>query len=137
MTEKGHHTGSYNAATIEKYLAGELSPAEMHALEKAALDDPFLADAIEGISHGLQNKSSLSTDVNELRQRLKQRIADRGSRKMISISYKNWWQIAAIFATFLFCGIAAYYIVNNNRNSENKIAKEPAHLPPAGSLRAG
>ena len=34
---------------IEKYLRGELSPAEMHALEKEALKDPFLAEALEGV----------------------------------------------------------------------------------------
>jgi hypothetical protein len=33
---------------IEKYLKGELSPKEMHELEKKALSDPFLADALEG-----------------------------------------------------------------------------------------
>lgn len=33
---------------IVKYLKGELSPEEMHALEKRALSDPFLADALEG-----------------------------------------------------------------------------------------
>ncbi|HLT71579.1 MAG TPA: carboxypeptidase-like regulatory domain-containing protein, partial [Cyclobacteriaceae bacterium] len=33
---------------IERYLKGEMSPAEMHALEKQALHDPFLADALEG-----------------------------------------------------------------------------------------
>lgn len=131
MSEKAKHTGSYDAATIEKYLSGKLSPAEMHALEKAALDDPFLADAIEGMTQGLQSRSSLSTDVNELRERLKQRIGDRRSRKVISISYKNWWQIAAIFATVLFCGIAAYYVVTNNRTTKNEIAKEPAHAQPA------
>ena len=27
---------------IEKYLRGEMSPEEMHALERKALDDPFL-----------------------------------------------------------------------------------------------
>ena len=34
-------------ADIEKYLNGKLSPSEMHALEKKALDDPFLAEALE------------------------------------------------------------------------------------------
>jgi len=33
---------------IKKYLRGELSPAERHSLEKRALNDPFLADALEG-----------------------------------------------------------------------------------------
>jgi TonB family protein len=33
---------------IEKYLKGELTEAQRHALERRALDDPFLADALEG-----------------------------------------------------------------------------------------
>jgi TonB family protein len=33
---------------IERYRRGELSAAERHALEKKALSDPFLADALEG-----------------------------------------------------------------------------------------
>ncbi|MFM7851898.1 MAG: hypothetical protein ACKO96_08270, partial [Flammeovirgaceae bacterium] len=36
---------------IEKYKKGELTAAEMHALEKQALTDPFLADALEGLDH--------------------------------------------------------------------------------------
>src|SRR5580658_5011441 len=39
----------YSASDIEKYRKGELSAREMHDLEQAALDDPFLADAIEGL----------------------------------------------------------------------------------------
>ncbi|MFM8832899.1 MAG: TonB family protein, partial [Cytophagales bacterium] len=34
---------------IEKYNKGELTAAEMHALEKQAQTDPFLADALEGL----------------------------------------------------------------------------------------
>ena len=38
----------FNAYDIERYHKGLLSPKERHDLEKAALDDPFLADALEG-----------------------------------------------------------------------------------------
>ena len=38
----------YTARDIEQYLAGKLSPLQMHAMEKASLDDPFLAEAMEG-----------------------------------------------------------------------------------------
>jgi TonB family protein len=51
---------------IEKYLKGELSPAERHALEKKALDDPFLADALEGAEQ-LQ-ADTFSSDVAELNE---------------------------------------------------------------------
>jgi hypothetical protein len=35
---------------IDRYLKGEMSPEEMYAIERKALDDPFLADALEGSS---------------------------------------------------------------------------------------
>ncbi len=38
----------YNAADIQRYHAGQMPATEMHALEKAAQNDPFLADALEG-----------------------------------------------------------------------------------------
>ena len=33
---------------FEKYLKGELSPAETHSFEREALDDDFARDALEG-----------------------------------------------------------------------------------------
>lgn len=49
---------------IEKYRRGELSPKEMHELEKRALSDPFLADALEGLDS--VNADQLSNDLDEL-----------------------------------------------------------------------
>jgi hypothetical protein len=38
----------YSADDIRKYLEGQLTNAEMQAMEKAVLEDPFLSDAMEG-----------------------------------------------------------------------------------------
>jgi TonB family protein len=51
---------------IEKYRKGELTAAEMHALEKRALQDPFLADALEGAES--ISSESFSADLNELQE---------------------------------------------------------------------
>jgi TonB family protein len=51
---------------IEKYRNGELTSAEMHTLEKKALQDPFLADALEGAES--ISAENFSADVNELRE---------------------------------------------------------------------
>lgn len=65
---------NYNIIRIQRYLQGQLSPEEMYSLEREALDDPFLNDAIEGyrlqdeINHG---KLSL------LQQRLAARIENQ------------------------------------------------------------
>jgi len=38
----------YSAADLLRYATGRMTASEMHTLEKAALEDPFLAEAIEG-----------------------------------------------------------------------------------------
>ena len=53
---------------IEKYLKGELTPAQMHALEKEALNDPFLADALEGAE--LVGAIDFSKDIAELNEKI-------------------------------------------------------------------
>ena len=52
LNDNNHFSAEY----IRKYLEGKLPADEMHALEKAALDDPFLADAIEGMSMAFENE---------------------------------------------------------------------------------
>lgn len=47
MTEQSKHI-NYSAADIERYFNGKMPAAEMYALEKAALQDSLLADALEG-----------------------------------------------------------------------------------------
>ena len=61
MSEQPKNINHYSLADIEQYLQGKLSPAEMHELEKAAVQDPFLADAIEGYQ---------STDLTLIKQDL-------------------------------------------------------------------
>src|SRR5690242_12141025 len=39
---------TYSLADIQRYLQGGMNAREMHDLERAALEDPFLADALEG-----------------------------------------------------------------------------------------
>src|SRR5690349_15886246 len=59
------------ADDIEKYRKGKLSPAERHALEKEALSDPFLADALEGSE--LITPEQFAEDVAKLSGRIDRR----------------------------------------------------------------
>ena len=52
---------------IDRYLRGEMTPQERHALEKEALADPFLADALEGTVHA---HDSFDSDVKALNEAL-------------------------------------------------------------------
>ncbi|MBK5278244.1 MAG: TonB family protein [Bacteroidia bacterium] len=53
---------------IEKYRNGEMSSAERHSLEKKALSDPFLADALEGVES--ISPEDFSVDISEINQKL-------------------------------------------------------------------
>ena len=53
----------YSKDTILKYLDGALSPKARHEFEKAMLDDPFLNDAVEGLSEiGSSEERSIMLD---------------------------------------------------------------------------
>jgi TonB family protein len=54
---------------IMRYKRGELSPAEMHALEKKALTDPFLADALEGTE--AISVEDLAEDITAIHQSIR------------------------------------------------------------------
>ena len=73
----------FTAIDIEKYHKGLLSPKEMHDLEKAALEDPFLADALEGYAVTGVNAEA---DIAELKKRLAEKT---GQAKVIPLSGGN------------------------------------------------
>ncbi|HEX8607098.1 MAG TPA: carboxypeptidase-like regulatory domain-containing protein, partial [Pedobacter sp.] len=59
---------------IQKYLNGELDAKAMHRLERAAQNDPFLMDALEGYAGAGDQQANL-TDLSErLNQRVDQKV---------------------------------------------------------------
>src|SRR5258706_9746511 len=87
---------------IEKYLNGQLGPEERHALEKKALSDPFLFDALGGAE---------SIGANEFLEAVRGLDRRTSGRREISFPVVGW-QIAAgeslqvrppfLFYTFLW-----------------------------------
>jgi TonB family protein len=126
---------NYSAADIEKYHKGLLSPGEMNELEKAALDDPFLADALEGYKASAENVSS---DLSELKKKLEERVSEK---KVISIapsgSSFKWWKAAVAVVMLGGLGYFVFQISNGNKNNEvatlEKKQNAPQKTPPGDS----
>lgn len=101
----------YTAGDIKQYLAGKLSAMQMHAMEKAALDDPFLAEAMEGY------EAMPDKEWNNELVTLREEIAGKGNvAKVIPLhqSKNNWRKIAAaIFITG--AGITLTFILTKNK----------------------
>jgi hypothetical protein len=85
-----------------------MSEAEMHSLELAALEDPFLADAIEGFQKNNYNSPVTGTDLEDLHHRLKTRIEQHGEKKLLPLYLRRYWKVAAMLVlvagavTFLY-----------------------------------
>ncbi len=117
---------TYNVSDFARYHAGSMPANEMHALEKAALEDPFLADALEGYAY----VESPENDIAEL----KQRLADRPGKKKIflisAVVQNKWWSIAALFIIILGVGYF-FYRTNDNNATEYSLAKNDTQKSPA------
>ncbi|MES1218839.1 MAG: carboxypeptidase-like regulatory domain-containing protein [Bacteroidota bacterium] len=101
---------NYSAADIERYHKGSMTAMEMHALEKAALDDPFLADALEGYISVPVNQSE---DISILEKKLDERINKKEKAKVVPLKNSKlpWLRIAALFIVIAGAGLITYQFV--------------------------
>ncbi|HEX6181527.1 MAG TPA: carboxypeptidase-like regulatory domain-containing protein, partial [Chitinophagaceae bacterium] len=113
----------YTAEDITRYWQGKLSPQEMHAMEMAAMDDPFLADAMEGYSNA--NAATVDTEIHELQHRLKERTS--GATVVPLLKKNKWWSVAALL--IFLCGIGAlmYSLFLQNNYSAKEATASVIH----------
>ena len=105
---------------IEKYLKGELTPAARHALERKALNDPFLAEALEGAE--FINANDFAGDVAELQKKL-------AGKKIIPF----WiWpaRIAAGLAIILVSGYIVWSVLDEKPTEDLALQKNETATPP-------
>ncbi len=106
----------YSAEFIRKYLDGELTDQEMQALEKAALEDPFLSDAIEGMEESRRHPVSFESGLEDLEKKLEDRIGRR-DRKTGMVLLFSKWKIAAAVIFILGMTIFTYtYLKTKGRD---------------------
>jgi TonB family protein len=104
---------------IERYLRGELSPAEMHALEREALDDPFLAEALEGMEQaGAEN---FLHDLHGLNRKVHHRAMQRKHR-----ATKMFGWTAGLAATVLLVAVSGFLVISllNEQNASRQALRE-------------
>ncbi|HEX2533503.1 MAG TPA: carboxypeptidase regulatory-like domain-containing protein [Chitinophagaceae bacterium] len=133
MALSSSHNAPFTARDIERYHSGQMNPAEMHALEKAALEDPFLADALEGY----RLTPTAAADSDELKSRLARRLS--GERKRGTVIPINLFKAAALFLLVAGSGYLAYRLTQTGsrdlaldtsaRESRSETADSVAAVP--------
>ncbi len=106
----------YTATDFANYHAGTMPAKDMHALEKAALEDPFLADALDGYLH---TKTAVA-DIESLKEKFT--TEEKVETKVLSFSSnKAWMRAAASIAIILGLGYLFYNV--NKKDEVTAIAK--------------
>jgi hypothetical protein len=104
-----HHI--YTEADIRRYLEGGMSRAEMHRLEVAALDDPFLHDAVDGYTAASETEDPVK--IQEIVNELKKFKPDSGTRKYRNVIIPLWQKNIMQYAVAaMLVGIGGWYIFN-------------------------
>lgn len=121
MSTNNNDNKHYSAEDIRRYWQGELSAKEMHAMESAAMDDPFLADAMEGYS--TVDAQTAAADVRVLREQLKERVGEHAAPRR-----NYWWRAAAVIILLAGMSALTYQLVlkNNNDKTVAQVNKEKA-----------
>ncbi len=118
MTDQNKNINHYTAIDFERYYAGKMSPQEMHLLEKAALDDPFLEDALEGY----RLSAAPVKDIEALQARLN---SNKKDGKIIPLK-QAWysaplWKVTAMVVLTAGLGWIIYNF-SFSQKSSNEIA---------------
>ncbi len=125
MTEPSQHI-HYSFEDIQRYLQGKMPAAEMHDIEKAALQDPFLADAIEGFQD--VNLTTAQQHLNEINASL---LKEKKESKVVAFNKRTQWlNVAAIIIVLAGVGVVASYFLKSS-DQQTKVAQvknEPAKI---------
>ncbi|MBA4139821.1 MAG: hypothetical protein H0X70_04845 [Segetibacter sp.] len=123
-------TRTYTIDDIQRYLQHKMSAKEMHGFEKAMMEDPFLADAMEG--YRSSNNLLAQHHLEEIK---KQITANKQPAKVVHLSSHKtgWWKIAAIIFIIVTGAAISYMLLNSsvkNENSASQIAQtKPEEIP--------
>ncbi len=108
----------YTEADIRRYLNGEMSSKEMYALEKLAIEDPFLADAIDG--YNAMSSDAAKSDLEWLQQKINPQQEAKVIPLQTGSQKKFPWVKMGIAASFIglvtFIGIKVF---DNKKTTDN------------------
>lgn len=108
----------FTASDIERYHSGKMSPQERHALEKAALDDPFLADALEGYAF----TSTSIADLKKIQSRLDEK---QNQKKVVPLFQRyKWLSVASLFIIIAGTGWLVYDLSKKGAQPSVAVQKE-------------
>ena len=112
---QSNHSKIYTADELIRYHNGLMTEQEMHKLEKAALEDQFLSDALDGYkieNNSKENLLKIGTELNNYNNRVRK-----------SFNIRKYYSSLSIAASILAIAIAAYFILQPEDSHQIILAK--------------
>ncbi|MCX2472992.1 carboxypeptidase-like regulatory domain-containing protein [Pedobacter sp. MC2016-05] len=106
---------------LEEYLDGKLDAKAMHFVERQALEDPFVAEALEGLKQSPKRKQTLSILQKQLYDRISEKPA---KRKMWGITTHRLSIAATATVAFIAVSILFFMRETSRKNAETAARKE-------------
>lgn len=108
---------------LEDYLDGKLDASAMHQVEKQALEDPFVAQALAGLSESPRRKESVSL----LQKQLYERIAQQQVQKKETVF--TWQRLSvAAAAAVMFISVSILFFLRDNNSREQQSTSRPKNV---------
>ncbi len=120
-----------NYSVLNDYLTGKLDYRTRHDLEKQALSDPFLADALDGFSNSTK---PVERELSLLQKSLEARIEQQHQNKNL---YRFTWQrlsvAMAAAVIFTLAGILFWMKADRNKNIKSQTTVEVSLVVPGSN----
>ena len=118
---------------LEDYLDGKLDAKAMHFVERQALEDPFVAEALEGLKQSPKRKQTLSI----LQKQLYDRVSEKPiKRKLWGITTQRLSIAATATVAFIAVSILFFMRETNRRNAELAAHKQGGVMVQLDSTRS-
>jgi hypothetical protein len=117
MALEKNYSEKYYSELLKKYISGEISQKELFLLEKKALDDPFLFEAMQGYSE------TPSSDVNKNINSIRNKISARKKEKKRTSILKFIIPAAAASLLLLFA-VSSIIRTNNLESAQTSVGGE-------------
>ena len=109
--------GVVTEEALVAYLHNELSPEEKQELEKLLLNDPFAADALEGLKSSA-NQSAVTSSMSSLRKKVRERTGIK-ERKKLEVHWVTFAWAAVLIGLLIGIGFIMVNFLNKSTNKED------------------
>ncbi len=115
-----NYNGLLDQNLLEAYLDGKLDDKAMHQVEKLSLEDPFVAEALAGLSQSTLRSQSLSSLQKKLHDRVAQKPIET---KRWAITSQRLSIASAAAVLFITVSVLFWMKENSRRQIESNQAK--------------